>query len=226
MSDNLNIAKENTLIGKIFYIIFGGIFRPLVRLIWVREVRGLENFPIEGPCIVAANHQSYLDFIVLVAILPRRLTFLAAEKFFYRPTSRFIMEYSGQIRVDRELKDKEATMRSGLAVLHDGRVLALFPQGTRSRTGEIDKFYPGVAKFSIQAQVPVIPIGISGAFKAWPPHEKKPKFKKIIDVNIGEAMNFNDYHDSEATADDFQEVTNLVMREITRLAGKEFEKKD
>ena len=214
--DNLTIAKENTWQGKLFYFFSRLILAPVIRLVWVKKVKGRENLPQSGPFIVAANHQSYFDFISLVCVSPFKLTFLTAEKFFASKFWRPIMEYTGQIKVERysdESKDEASQL--ALKVLEHKRVLAIFPQGTRSRSGEIEKTYTGVARFALQAKVSVIPVGIKGAFEVMPPQAKKPKLKKIIEINIGKPMEF----DGSKTP---RQITNEIMAEIARLAGKEY----
>ena len=73
-----------------FYWILKKIFGPFVRLIWIKKIKGLNNFPKTGPFIIAANHSSYFDFISLIAVCPRRVYFLAAEKFY---KSKFLKKF-------------------------------------------------------------------------------------------------------------------------------------
>ncbi len=218
MSD-LIIAKENTLRGKVFYLFLKLLLAPIIKLIWIKKITGQENLPKSGPFIIAANHQSYFDFISLVCVLPHKLTFLAAEKFFVSKFWRPIMEYTGQIKLERYSGDsKDQASQLALEVLKHGKVLAIFPQGTRSRTGEIEKTYTGVAKFALQAKAPVIPIGIKRTFEVMPPQAKKPKFKKIIELHIGQPMEF----DSPQTPEVYRRITNEIMVEVARLAEKEY----
>ncbi|MFH1225768.1 MAG: lysophospholipid acyltransferase family protein [bacterium] len=210
------IAKENTLRGKIVYLFLKMIIAPIVRLVWVKKITGQENLPKTGPFIIAANHQGYFDFISLVCVLPDKLTFLAAEKFFASRFWRPIMEYTGQIKVERysgDNKDKAAAL--ALKVLECGKVLAIFPQGTRSRTGEIGQTYTGVAKFALEAGAPVVPIGIKGTFEVMPPSAKKPRTKKIIELHIGKPMEF----DGPQTPEVYRRITDEIMAEVARLAG-------
>lgn len=219
MKNKLTIAKENTLKGKLFYFLVRCFIAPIVRLIWVKKVSGRKNLPKSGPYIIAVNHQSYFDFISLVCVLPLKLTFFAAEKFF---SSRFwnpIMQYTGQIKVERysdESKDQAISL--ALKVLENKKVFAIFPQGTRSRSGEIEKTYTGVAKLALKAKVPIIPIGIKGAFEIMPPQAKKPRLKKILEIEIGEPMDFSQYYDKGENPEVCRQVTNKVMLAIAKLA--------
>jgi len=222
MADQFSIAKENTFRGKFLYRFLRIFVAPLIRLIWIREVKGLSNLPKSGVYIIAANHQSYLDFLCLQAVLPVRLTFLAAEKFYSSGFWRPIVELTGQIRVERNADDKTEVIAKALEVLNQGRVLAIFPQGTRSRSGQIEKTYTGVARFALGAGAPVIPVGIKGAYEVLPPHEKWPKFKKIIEIHIGGSVDLKKYRELPADPDTRRKATNKVMKKIAELAGLEY----
>ena len=222
MKEEYSIAKENTLKGRLFRFFLWVFVAPIIRLIWIKKVQGLQNLPKSGPYIVAANHQSFLDFITLVCIFPERLVFLAAEKFYTSGFWRPIMEYTGQIKVEREAEDKSGVINKGLEVLGQGMVLALFPQGTRSRSGEIEKTYTGVARFALGANVPVIPVGIKGAFRVMAPNEKTPKVKKAIEINIGAPIDLSRHKAGLPGPLVYRQATNEVMRKIAELAGKDY----
>jgi 1-acyl-sn-glycerol-3-phosphate acyltransferase len=203
------------------YWIIKLLFGPVIKLIWVRKTEGLENLPRRGACIVAANHSSYFDFISLVAVLPRRICFLAAEKFYKSTFWRPIMRLTGQIKVERSDKDKTEVYRKAREALKKGRVIGIFPEGTRSPSGEIQKTYTGVAKFALENKVPVIPIGIKGTFEIMSRYDKSPKLKKEIEINIGRPLFFEEYHNKEKNEDVYRQVTDIVMGEIMKLSGKQ-----
>ncbi|MFA6393441.1 MAG: lysophospholipid acyltransferase family protein [Patescibacteria group bacterium] len=222
MADQFLIAKENTFRGKFLYRFLRIFVAPLIRLIWIKEVKGLSNLPKSGAYIIAANHQSYLDFLCLQAVLPVRLTFLAAEKFYSSGFWRPIVELTGQIRVERNADDKTEVIAKALEVLNRGRVLAIFPQGTRSRSGQIEKTYTGVARFALGAGAPVIPVGIKGAYEVLPPWEKCPKLRKIIKINIGEPVNLSEYSKRPIEPETYRKATNEAMKKIAELARLEY----
>lgn len=218
----VNVSKENTILGKFFNIFIVFVLAPLVRLIWIKKINGLEKLPKKGPFIVVANHQSYFDFISLISVFPFKLTFLAAEKFYNSRFWKPIMEYTGQIKVDRKAKNKDEVIEKGLEVLNAGGVLAIFPQGTRSRNSKIEKVYIGVAKLALQAKVPIVPIGIKGAFKVMSPQVNKPILKKIIKINIGEILDFSEFYSNKYILEQYIKVTDLVMKEVSDLCGKKY----
>ena len=202
-----------------FYWILKILLGPLVKLIWIKKVEGLENIPKNGPCIIAANHSSYFDFLSLVAVLPRRIYFLAGEVFFKKWWWSWLVRSTGQIKVDRESKDKTEVKRSVLFILNHGKVIGLFPEGTRSSDGKIGKTFTGVADFALQAKVPVIPIGIIGAYEVMSRHDKKPKFIKNIEIRIGKALYFDKYYGIENNKEVLREITDKIIKEIIKLKG-------
>jgi 1-acyl-sn-glycerol-3-phosphate acyltransferase len=205
-----------------FYWILKILFGPLARMIWIKKVEGEKNVPKKGACIIAANHSSYFDFISLISIYPRRIYFLAAEKFFKSKFWRPLVNLTSQIKVERENKDKGEVYDLAYLVLKKGKVLGIFPEGTRSSNGEIQKAFTGVAKFALTAKAPVIPVGIQGAYEVMTRFDKFPKFKKIIKIKIGEPMYFEEYYGRENDEEILREITNRIMLKIAELAGKEY----
>ncbi len=199
------------------YWILKIIFGWAIRLIWIKKVEGLENVPKKGSFIVVANHSSYFDFISLIAILPRRIYFLAAEKFYKSKFWYPFVASTGQIKVDRESSDKKEVYEKVFSVLNSGKVLGIFPEGTRSVDGKVGKTYTGVAKFALGVKVPVVPVGISGTFEIMSRHDKKPKFKKNIVIKIGKPIYFEEYYNRSGDEFILREVTNKIMSEIEKL---------
>lgn len=221
-SSPLTIAKEHTWGGWVFNnICVKLIAAPFVRTFYMKRVAGLEGLPA-GRFIVAANHVSFLDFLSMVACTPRKLTFLAAEKFYSSALWKPVMEYSGQIKVERASENQSHVIRTGLKVLKHGGVLCIFPEGTRSRDGQIGRTHTGVAMFALRTGVPVVPLGIRGAYDVLPPHEKWPRFRKIIELHYGRPMDLSEYGNGASNNAVLREVTNRIMTEVALLAGKEY----
>ena len=186
---------------------------PFIKLFWLGKLSGLRNVPKQGSFIVASNHKSYLDFILLFAILPRKVSFLAGEVFFKKRFWRPIMKITEQIRVDRDMANKSSLYEKVSILFQKGGALGIFPEGTRSRDGKLHKGYNGAVKFACKYKIPIIPVGISGAFEAWAPHMKSPKLKKI-DVNIGEKFLVKTEH--------YNQETEALMNRIANLANEEY----
>jgi len=142
------------------------------------RVFGQSNIPKGGAAIVAANHVSFLDPLVLGVGPTRQIHFMADIHFFRLPLLGCLMRESGAFSVDPKRGDRDA-LSEGIEVLKDGHVLGIFPEGARSTDGQLQRFKGGVAMMAVRAGVPVVPTSISGAFDAWPRHRLLPRPRKI-----------------------------------------------
>jgi len=219
----IKLAKyEETRLARWGYSLIRKIIGPIVRWLWVGKVEGLRNIPKDGPVIVACNHESYFDFLCFSAISPRKIHYLAAEKFFKSKLWKPLMQITGQIRVDRDHPDKSRVFDQVLNALEQRRMIGIFPEGTRSRDGKMLKAFTGIAQIALKAKAPIVPVGVKGTFEIMAPHDKFPKFNKKADFNIGEAMHFKEFHDLVHTDKHFQIVTDKVMVTIGNLCGKKY----
>ncbi|HUX46613.1 MAG TPA: lysophospholipid acyltransferase family protein [Desulfosporosinus sp.] len=125
------------------------------------NIQGVENLPVEGPVILAINHQSLWDPLVVASSLPRKVSFMSKEELFSIPVLGGIFSKLGAFPVKRGQGDMNA-IRQSLAILKDGHVLGLFPEGTRSRTGEIQKGLPGMVLLMEKSKASVVPIKMFG----------------------------------------------------------------
>lgn len=175
------------------------IFRPLYRI----EAVGLEHFPKEGGVLLCANHISNFDPIV-VGILPSRdVYYMAKEELFKIPVFGKIVAMCNAFPVKRGFSDREA-LRKGLSVLKDGHVLGLFPEGHRSKTGELGKGLAGAGFFALRTNAAVLPCAIIGPYKA---------FRKLK-VVYGKPIDMEEMRKTKASA---EQVTELIMSEIHKL---------
>ena len=214
--------SENRIV-RWAYPIIKKILGPIIRAFWIKKIEGLENVPAEGLMIIASNHQSYFDFICFTAVSPRRVRYLAAEKFYKSKIWRLLMNLTGQIKVDRTQHDKSEVYEAVHSALKQGQMIGIFPEGTRSSDGEIKKPFTGVAKFALKEKVPVIPVGLIGTYEIMSRHDKFPKLKKKAVIKIGKPLYFQEYYDKENSDKEFKEVTDKIMLNIATLAGKKYE---
>lgn len=216
------VSYEETRFAKWGYSLIRKIIGPIVRLLWVGKIEGLHNIPKEGPIIVACNHESYFDFLCFSAISPRKIHYLAAEKFFTSRLWKPLMQITGQIRVDRGNPDKSKVFGQIFSALEQGRMIGIFPEGTRSRDGKMLKAFTGVAQIALKAKVPILPVGVKGTYEIMSPHDKFPKFNKKAHLHIGEPMHFKEFYDLVHTDKHFRIVTDKVMVTISNLCGKKY----
>jgi len=146
-----------------FYEFAKKIFRFQFRLMGWRIV-GVENMPAEGPVILAVNHQSLWDPLVAGSSLPRKVSFMAKEELFSIPVLGNIFRKMGAFPVKRGQGDMNA-IRHSLAILKEGGVLGLFPEGTRSKDGELQKGLPGMVFLMEKSKATVVPVKMFGTRK-------------------------------------------------------------
>lgn len=126
------------------------------------KVRGAENMPAEGPVIIASNHISLWDPIIVGCSLPRQVFFMAKEELFKNPLLGKIISGLGAFPVKRGQGDISA-IRKSLGVLKEGKVLGIFPEGTRSQSGDIQDAMEGIVLIMEKSKAPILPIKIYGS---------------------------------------------------------------
>lgn len=144
-----------------FYSFAKGILSILLKLKGYR-VKGLENMPADGPVIVASNHISLWDPIIVGCTLPRQVFFMAKEELFAKQVLGKILKGLGAFPVKRGQGDIGA-IRKSLAVLKEGKVLGIFPEGTRSQSGDIQEAMAGIVLIMEKSRAPILPIKIYGS---------------------------------------------------------------
>ncbi|MDP3989386.1 MAG: lysophospholipid acyltransferase family protein [bacterium] len=210
-------------IVDIFYFFIRKVLGPFFRLLWIKEITGINNIPREGPVIIALNHESYFDFLCFVAISPRNIHFLAAEKFFEKRLWNALMKITGQIRVDRTDKDKRKVHNLVFLHLQHKKAIGIFPEGTRAPDKEnLLKGYPGIVRYAFKQKVPIIPVGIIGTFDIMSREDYRPAFKKIVRINIGSPISFDNYYHIKLNQKAYRFFTHELMQEISRLSRKKY----
>lgn len=193
---------------------------------------GVQLIPRTGPVILAANHRSYLDPVVLTAVGMRRgrkLRYLGKKEVFDAPFAGQAMKLLGQIRVDRGSGDM-LPLQKAIDALHRGEAVGIFPQGTIPR-GEA--FYAsnlqartGVARLATAADVPLIPVALWGTEKIWPRNSRTPKVTELLArrpvyAKVGEPIHLKIPADGEASSAELHELADQVMERITALLPDE-----
>jgi len=137
------------------------------RAFYLFEARGLENVPASGAVIVAANHINVFDALMIAAVVPRRMRFVAWNRTFTMPVIGWFMRASGCIPIDREKPDM-AAFKQSLRWLADGNVLGIFPEGKYTTDGHLMPVKQGTARIALAAGATVVPATITGNYRAWP----------------------------------------------------------
>ncbi len=166
-------GPDSTLSRRLWYDSARGVVRLAFTIAFRVRYTGVKNVPNEGAALVVSNHQSHLDPPLVGAGCPRRMNFLARDTLFhFGPFGRLIGSLNA-IPLDRE-GGGMAGMKETLRRLKRGELVLVFPEGTRSRDGEIAPFRPGIAALAVRAKAAIVPVTIEGAFRAWPRTQALP----------------------------------------------------
>lgn len=186
------------------------------------KVTGIENIPKDKSFILVANHDSYMDHILLGVIffnhLGRNLHFLAKKELFDTGLKRIFHEWLDAIPVDRQAGGKDA-LKLAIKSLKEGGLIVIHPEGTRSMDGKLQRAKTGFVRLALAAQVPVLPVGLVGTFEILPKWKKIPKFRKAT-INIGKLMHFDEYYGKENDPSVLRLLTTKAMKEIGKLTGE------
>ena len=196
---------------------------PIIRL-WIKEVNGMKNIPEEGAFIIAANHESYMDHLIIASIfichLDKKVHFLSKKEHFDNVFKKAWHTYAGAIPLDRKTGGKEALIWA-VKALKKGKIIAIHPEGTRTLTGKLQRGKTGIARLALAAKVRVIPVGLIGTFEILPKGKNIPKLKRAI-MNIGKPMGFDKYYNKKITKKLLRKITNEIMKEIARLCNQKY----
>jgi 1-acyl-sn-glycerol-3-phosphate acyltransferase len=204
------------------------VIGPLLTTVFRPWVTGLENIPRTGPAIVVSNHLSLVDSLFLPMMVDRQMAFLAKSDYFTGKglkgwLIRFFMTSSGQLPIDRSGgKASEASLNAGLAVLAEGKVLAIYPEGTRSPDGRLYRGRTGVARMVLEAGVPVIPTVMIDTDKVMPLGSSLPKVHRV-GVVIGAPLDFSRFQGMEGDRFVLRSITDEIIHEMHALGSQEYD---
>ncbi|MGH3694364.1 MAG: lysophospholipid acyltransferase family protein [Pseudonocardiaceae bacterium] len=200
---------------------------PVMKLTCHPQVRGAERIPKHGGAILASNHLAVADSFFLPLMISRRLTFLAKREYFTTPglrgwLKRQFFSAAGQVPIDRSSGSAaQAALDTGVRLLAAGKLLGIYPEGTRSPDGRLYKGKTGVARMALAAGVPVIPVAMVGTDKVspagtkmWRPHP--------VEIRFGAPLDFTRY--AGLSGDRFVErsMVDEIMYSLMDLSGQEY----
>ena len=152
----------------------------ILRTLFAVEYHGVGNVPLQGAVIIAGNHPSYLDPVLVGMPVKRRIRFMAWDALFRVPVLGSVMRSFGAFPVDLTRGKGEAAYLEARRILTEGEALGIFPEGQRSESGPMGDLKSGAARLAIETGAPIIPVTIGGAYRAWPKWKLLPKPAKII----------------------------------------------
>ena len=208
------------------YRVLHAVVPPLLRAVWRPTVTGAENVPRTGGVLLASNHLSFADSIVIPSVSPRPVHFLAKSDYFTGSgikgaAQRAWVEATGMLPVDRD--DPQAALGSlavALEVLGKGEAFGIYPEGTRSRDGRLYRGRTGVAHLALTAGVPVVPVGLRGTAELQPVGSSLPRLAKVT-VEFGQPIQVAGRFDGVPLGKARRALTDEVMEAIAALSGQD-----
>lgn len=201
-------------------------FAPVARLVFRPRILGKKNVPAYGAVLIASNHLSFIDSVVVTLVAPRSISFLAKSEYFTGTgfkgwMSRAFFTGIGAIPVERGAGHAaQEALDSGLRVLQDGGAFAIYPEGTRSRDGRLYRGRTGVAWLALTAGSVVIPVALTGTENLQPPGATSVRLARVT-VEFGAPMDLS-RHGPATSGRARRAATDDIMEAIQRMSGQEF----
>lgn len=194
---------------------------PLLRL-FLKYVKGTENIPKKGFYIITANHESYLDpFFIASVIIPltnKKIHFLAVKgRFWDMWGDKIAHDYAGGVCLDY---GKEKAFKELLSLLRGGKIVGIFTS-PKSFDGKLKKGKTGVIELALKSRVPILPIGLAGAFEIAPGDKLIPNFRRAK-INIGKLIYLDKYYSKKIDYRLLRKLTDDLMHVISGLTGKPY----
>lgn len=208
------------------YRLVKGVLSVLFKIVYRPTVTGLDNIPAHGAVILASNHLSFIDSMVIPMMVPRRVAFLAKSDYFTGTgvkgtLSRWWFEGFGMIPVDRDdTRAAQASLDAALEVLAAGGAFGIYPEGTRSRDGLLYRGRTGVAWLAMTSGAPVVPVGLVGTDQVQPVGSRRPH-RAAVSLHVGEPIQVAGRFDGVPGGRARRELTDEIMDAIQRLSGQE-----
>jgi len=205
------------------------ILTPIFFLFWRVKVEGRENIPKTGPAVLAANHQSFCDSFFIPLVVRRKVTFLAKAEYFDSWKTAWFFRAAGQIPVRRGggSASERALETARNDVLGKGRILGLYPEGTRTVDAYVHKGRTGVTRLSRECGVPIIPVGVVGTVAIQPVNSNFLHPFKTVTIRFGPPMQMPGpaNPDDPLEGHDHSECrtfTDRLMHQIARLCERDY----
>ncbi|MFJ4835570.1 lysophospholipid acyltransferase family protein [Streptomyces sp. NPDC088747] len=209
------------------FALIKAVLGPIMRLMFRPRVEGAENIPGDGPVILAGNHLTFIDSMIMPLFCDRQVFFIGKDEYVTgKGVKGRLMAWfftgCGMIPVDRDGgRGGVAALMTGRRVLEEGKVFSIYPEGTRSPDGRLYRGRTGIARLAMMTGAPIVPFAIIGTDKIQPGGSGIPRPGRVT-VRFGEAMEFSRYEGMDRDRYVLRAVTDSVMTEVMRLSGQEY----
>ena len=208
------------------YLIARLVLRPLFLVACRPTITGRENVPATGPFIIASNHLSFIDSMVIPLMAPRRVGYLAKAEYFTGTgirgwLARTLFTALGALPVERGThRAAQEALDTAMTVLRAGGGFGIYPEGTRSRDGRLARGKTGVAWLALTADCPVVPVAVSGTDRIQPIGASWPRPHRFS-VTFGRPLTFPEHRGKAGNGKARREVTDTIMEAIAELSGQD-----
>ncbi|MCY0919674.1 MULTISPECIES: lysophospholipid acyltransferase family protein [unclassified Streptomyces] len=200
---------------------------PVMRLMFRTKVEGIENIPGTGAVILAGNHLTFIDSMILPLVCDRTVHFIGKDEYVTGTGLKgrvmaWFFTGSGMIPVDRDgANGGVAALMTGRRILEEGKIFGIYPEGTRSPDGRLYRGRTGIARLTLMTGAPVVPFAMIGTDKLQPGGKGMPRPGRVT-LRFGEPMEFSRYEGMDRDRYVLRAVTDSVMAEVMRLSGQEY----
>ena len=208
------------------YYLLKLVLAGLFRMIYRPTIEGLDNIPRRGPLILASNHLSFVDSMIIPMVAPRRVVFLAKSDYFTGTgvkgtLTRWWFTFFDMIPVDRDdHRSAQDSLDAALAVLRAGGAFGIYPEGTRSLDGRLYRGRTGAAWLALAAGAPVVPVALAGTQHLQPVGKRLPRRAKVT-VQFGPPLDFAGRFEGVPTAKARRVATDEIMDAIHAMSRQE-----
>ena len=193
------------MVRKIFVV----LVKLATKIGFKLKIENIENLPKEGAYIICPNHISFWDTVIIPAYSKRYMYMMAKEELFKNKFVNKVLRSLKAFPVGRGKKDLTA-IKTSISLLRKGQAICMFPEGTRSKTGELLKFKTGAVKIACTAKTPILPVGVISDFK----------FRSKVKIIYGEPIYFDEYYGKSLTKEEAVEATEKVRNAVKELIEK------
>ena len=170
------------------------------------KINGAENFPAEGGCMVCANHISMWDPVLLSCFMPRRISFIAKEELKKVPFVGGVLKGCNTVFIWRNSSDL-AAIKESIKGINEGRVLGIFPTGTREKRNPDAKPKSGAALIATKAGTTVVPVGIKATYKMF----------STVEINIGKPLDYSEYKSQRTNSEQLESIVEEIYNKIIEI---------
>jgi 1-acyl-sn-glycerol-3-phosphate acyltransferase len=212
---------------QVLYELLRGVVAPAAKAVYRPTIEGLENVPRDGAVILASNHLSFIDSVVIPLLAGRKVAFLAKAEYWEgrKPHERALGAFLGALG---HVPVRRGGGRTALAsldvateVLNAGGAFGIYPEGTRSLDGKLHRGHTGVAQLALTTGAPVVPMALLGTNEVQPVGKTLPRLAPIT-VRFGTPLDFRRYDGLADSAPIRRSVTDQIMYAIMELSGQEY----